>query len=147
MLSACWGALPCDGDVSPNDCQPTPAAHLPCMICADDLSARSLSRSVLPDDGRNGGGWHFFVCKPSPHVVFMTKQHPSIAPAHHGFFVVLAEEVHPCYVRVAGMLTPDQPNARRVRASRRRNSQPKVHNTSAIVLNKSSTLPLKNRFN
>jgi hypothetical protein len=85
MLSACWGALPCDGDVSPNDCHPTPAAHLPCMICADDLSCSRCH------DGRNGKGWHFFVCKPSPPVVFMTKQHPSIAPAHHGFFRMLAE--------------------------------------------------------
>jgi hypothetical protein len=42
MLSACWGALPCDGDVSPNDCQPTPAAHLPCMICADAISAHNF---------------------------------------------------------------------------------------------------------
>ena len=50
MLSACWGALPCDGDVSPNDCQPTPAAHLPCMICADDLSCSRCH------DGRNGRG-------------------------------------------------------------------------------------------
>ena len=84
MLSACWGALPCDGDVSPNDCQPTPAAHLPCMICADAISAHNFEPKTEKQ-------LHFFACWPILPVVFMTKQHPSIAPAHHGFFRMLAE--------------------------------------------------------
>jgi hypothetical protein len=60
----------------------------------------------------------------------MTKQHPSIAPAHHGFFVVLAEEVHPCmfayHTRTSYVLHNDgHADARSAKCTQRKSAQKK----------------------
>jgi hypothetical protein len=58
----------------------------------------------------------------------MTKQHPSIAPAHHGFFVVLAEEVHPCmfaYHTRTSYVLHGHADARSAKCTQRKSAQKK----------------------